>query len=283
MSDLPTRVYRPESALRHPYRLLREMVHDLCASRELAWRLFLRDVRARYRQSILGYVWAFVPPIVAAFTFLLLNRSGVLTTAETTIPYPVYLIVGTLLWQLFADAVASPIKTVNASKAMLSKISLPREAILLSGVLDVLFNFAIRLLLIVLVFAYYRITPPVTTPLAILGILGILLLGLMIGIMVTPVGLLYNDLGQALPTLLSVWMLFTPVVYMPPTQGPLAFLTRLNPVTPLIRTTRDLLTTGLVAQPWAAVWVSSAALLLLFLGWILYRLAMPYLVERFGG
>ena len=156
----------PDSALRHPWRLLREMFRDLLASRELAWRLFVRDISAKYRQSMLGYVWAFLPPVVATLTFSLLNRSGVLATGETGIPYPAYVMIGTLLWQVFADAINSPIKTVTASKAMLAKINLPREAILLSGVLEVLFNFLIRLVLLVILFICYGIVPPATAPLA---------------------------------------------------------------------------------------------------------------------
>lgn len=283
MSKLPTTIYTPESALRHPGRLVCEMFRDLLASRELAWRLFVRDISARYRQSMLGYVWAFLPPIVGTFTFVLLNRSGILKTGEVSIPYPAYVMIGTLLWQVFADAINSPIKTVIAAKSMLAKINFPREAILLSGVLEVLFNFLIRLVLLVAVFVYYRIVPPVTAPLALVAVLAIFCLGFMIGLILTPVGLLYTDIGQALTMVLSFWMLFTPVVYSPPSTGTLAVLTKLNPVSPLIVTAREWLAVGTATQFLPALCVFLVTLLLLFAGWILYRLAMPILVERMGG
>jgi lipopolysaccharide transport system permease protein len=259
------------------------MFRDLWASRELAWRLFVRDTSARYRQSMLGYVWAFLPPIVATFTFVLLNRSGVLSTAPTPIPYPAFVMVGTLLWQVFADAVNSPIKTVNAAKSMLVKINFPREAILLSGLYEVIFNFVIRLVLLFVVLGYYRILPAPTAPLAIAGVAAILCLGFMIGLLLTPVGLLYSDIGQALAMVLGFWMLFTPVVYSPPASGTLARLTRINPVSPLVVVTRDWLTLGATSQFLPAVTVFIVTLALLFAGWIIYRLAMPILVERMGG
>ncbi|MBN1474990.1 MAG: ABC transporter permease [Syntrophaceae bacterium] len=282
MIQLVKSIYTPESAIRHPIKLFQEMFRDLFASRELAWRLFVRDFSARYRQSFLGYLWAFLPPIVATFTFVLLNKSGILNVGALPLPYPVYVMIGTLLWQVFADAINSPIKTVTAAKTMLAKINFPREAILISGMLEVLFNFVIRLVLLIVIFVYYGIIPPMTAPLALIGVFAIFCLGLMIGIIITPIGVLYTDISQALSMILSFWMLFTPVVYKPPSTGILAQLTLLNPVSPLIVTTREWLAIGAASNVFAALIVFSITIVLLFAGWLLYRLAMPILVERMG-
>jgi lipopolysaccharide transport system permease protein len=282
MSKQQITIYTSESAIRHPGRLFGEMFSDLLDCRELAWRLFVRDLSARYRQSILGYVWAFLPPIVGTLTFVLLNRSGILAAGSIAIPYPAYVMIGTLLWQVFADAVNSPIKTVTAAKSMLAKINFPREAILMSGILDVLFNFAIRLVLLAGVYIYYQITPPATAPLALVAILAILCLGFMLGVILTPVGLLYTDIGQVLTMALSFLMLFTPVVYAPPASGTLSVITKINPVSPLIVTAREWLTVGATSQLVPSVCVFLVTLVLLFAGWILYRLAIPILVERMG-
>jgi lipopolysaccharide transport system permease protein len=228
-------------------------------------------------------VWAFLPPLVGTFTFVLLNRSGVLRTGELPVPYPAFVMLGTLLWQVFADAILSPMKTVTAAKSLLTKINVPKEAILVSGVLEVLFNFMIRLALLIGVLVYYGISPAATAPLAVVGFVAILCLGFMIGVLLTPVGILYADIGQALALLLTFWMLFTPVVYMPPSSGFLATLTRLNPVSPLIVTTREWLLLGATTQAGTALAVFGVTLVLLFMGWVLYRLAMPILVERIGG
>src|SRR5665213_561318 len=104
MSDLSITVYSPESPLRQPVKLARDMFRDLLASRELAWRLFVRDTSAQYRQSILGYVWAFIPPLVASLPFVFLNSQGVVSIKETSIPYPAYAMIGTIIWQVFVDA-----------------------------------------------------------------------------------------------------------------------------------------------------------------------------------
>ena len=107
---LPEVTYTPESLLRHPIKLARSMAHDLWASRELAWRLFVRNISAQYRQSLLGYLWAFLPPIFTTLIFVFLNSQKILNIGETGIPYPAYVMMGTLLWQGFVDALNSPIK-----------------------------------------------------------------------------------------------------------------------------------------------------------------------------
>lgn len=277
------RIYTPESAMRHPAKLFAEMLRDLIRSRELAWRLFVRDVSARYRQSALGYLWAFLPPLAATFTFVLLNRSGIVSPGDTGIPYPAFVLIGTVLWQTFADSISSPLKTLTAAKPMLAKINFPREALLLSGLLDVMFNFLIRMALVIAVLLYYWIAVPASFPLMLAGVFALVCLGFMIGLLLAPIALLYADVGQALTLVLSFWMLVTPVVYVGAATGALATVSNLNPVSPLIVTTRDWMTLGTATQLEPALWIFAATVFLLFFGWMFYRVTMPILIERMGG
>ena len=279
---LPEVVYTPESQLRHPRQLVRSMVFDLLASRELAWRLFVRNISAQYRQTMLGYLWAFLPPIVTTLTFVFLNSQNILSVGDTDIPYPAYVMVGTLLWQGFADALNSPIRLISSSRSMLARINFPREALILAGLGEVLFNFAIRLVLLLVVFIWFRIHVPTTVFLAPFGVLALMALGLMIGILLTPLGVLYQDIERGLAILLTMWFFVTPVVYPPPTRWPASLLAQLNPVSPLLITTRELLTTGTVSQPGGFLLITGIAFGLMLVGWVLYRVAMPHLVERMG-
>lgn len=269
--------------MRHPGHLFREMFRDLWASRELAWRLFIRDMSSRYRQSVLGYVWAFLPSIVSTCTFVLLGKSGILGRSDPRMPYPIFVLIGMLLWQAFADAITSPNKAVSGGRPMLAKINFPREALLIAGVLEVVFNLLIRFALLAPVCVYYRIVPPpMTALLAVFGIAAIVCLGFMIGLLLTPVGLLYADVNQALSLGLTFWMLISPVIYVPPSTGVLAVLTKINPVSPLILSTREWLTVGGVSQLVPSLLIFAGTQVFLVIGWVLYRLAMPILVERMG-
>jgi lipopolysaccharide transport system permease protein len=273
-------VYTPESKIRHPLRMVRAMGRDLLASRELAWRLLVRDISAQYRQSLFGMVWAFVPPLITAATLTFARNAGVVNIGETDIPYPAYVMFSMALWQTFTEALTGPIQAVNAAKPMLAKINFPREAIVLAKLGQVLFNFGIKLLLIVALFLWFRIPVPWTVVLAPVALLHLVGFGTALGLWLAPIGALYQDVNRALPLVMSPWLLLTPVVYPPPQSGIFGTIVQLNPVTPLLVTTRELATVGTVSHP-VGFWVASGlALVLLLLGWLLYRLAMPFIVER---
>src|SRR3979411_2486820 len=268
MAELEITTYTPESPLRHPGRLFMELFRALMASRGLAWRLFVRDTSAQYRQSILGYVWAFIPPLVASLPFVFLNSQGVVGIKNTAIPYPAYAMIGTIIWQVFVDSLNSPLKTVTTAKVMLARINFPREAILLSGLGQVVFSFLIRLVLLVAVFGWFRITPPATAILFPLGILSLIMVGFMIGILITPIGILYSDVPQMIPVIAMALMFLTPVLSPPAERGLAAMLAKWNPLSPLVIVTRDWLTTGVTTHAMAFVLVSVTAAVLLFVGWV---------------
>ena len=101
----------------------------------MGWRggsLFETSART-YRQSILGYLWVFIPPLFASLPFIYLNAQGVMRIENTPIPYAAYALIGTTIWQVFVDALNAPLRTINAARAMITRINFPREAILLIG------------------------------------------------------------------------------------------------------------------------------------------------------
>lgn len=255
---------------------------DVLRSRELAARLFIRDLRAQYRNSVLGYVWVIAPPLLASVPFIFLNSSGVVRMAETPIPYAAFAVIGTVIWQTFTDALNSPLRVMNASRAMLTRISFPREAILLSGLMQVGFSFLMRLVLVATVFVVFSLSVPSTAPLFLLGMMSMALAGFAIGLVLTPPGLLYGDVQQALPLANTSLMLLTPVLYPRPTSGLAAAISAVNPLTPLVTTTRDWLTTGAPDHLTPFVVVTAATVTFLAVGWITYRVALPHLIARLG-
>ena len=273
-------VYTPDSHLRKPGLLVREMLADLIASRGLAWRLFVRNISAQYRQGMLGYLWAFLPPLFTMSVWVFLNSQKIINVDDPGMPYPVFVLTGTVLWQTFADAINSPLKMVNESKGMLAKINFPREALILAGVGEVLFNFAIRLLLLVAIFIWFQTPVPATIPLVLPGILALIVLGLMFGVLLAPLGVLYSDVGRGLSILTGFWFFLTPVIYPMPKSGVAAVLAQLNPVTPVLITVREWLTLGSASQLTGFWIVSGFSILFLLFGWLLYRIAMPHLIER---
>ncbi|WP_414622877.1 ABC transporter permease [Calothrix sp. CCY 0018] len=278
--SFPRVVHRPESQMRHPLQLFKNMWRDLLASRELAWRLMVRDISAQYRQSFLGFLWAVIPAVVLAATFTFAKDGGVVNIGDTDIPYPAYVMFSMTLWQTFVESLQGPIQAVAAAKAMVAKISFPREALILAKVGEVFFNFGIKLILIIALFIWFQIPVTWSVILAPVALIHLILLGTSIGVLLAPMSALYQDFSKGITLATSFWLFLTPVVYPVPTDGVFGSIVKLNPVTPLLVTTRELATTGVISEP-QGFWIASLiAIVGLLVAWVVYRLSMPYVVER---
>jgi lipopolysaccharide transport system permease protein len=279
-SSATVRIYTPESSLRRPEVLFGEMIRDLRASRWLAWRLTVRDISAQYRQTFLGILWALIMPLATTVTWIFLSASGVVRVADTALPYPVYVFTGTMLWAIFVDALNAPLQKTAEARSMLSKINFPREALVLSGILQTLFNGAIRVSLMLGAVFAMGLRPGWNLALLPCAIFSLILAGSAVGLLLTPIGSLYTDVGRGTSLIMQFLMYLTPVVFPLPKEGWVKFLFEWNPLTPLILTARDWLTGFAPEFLGYYLIVNGFLLALLFLVWIAYRAAMPILVER---
>ena len=281
--SLPVRVYSPEPLLGHPVTLVKKIFSDIYAGRELAWRLFIRDLSAQYRQTYFGYLWAFLPPLVASLTFIFLNSQGIVNIDTGGIPYPAFAMMGTLLWQVFVDAITCAPTALNGAKPMLAKINFPREAILMGGLYMVIFNFLIRLILVAGVMIFWKVIPTATILFFPVAMGAILVTGFAIGLALTPIAGFYGDVGRVIPMVTGFWMLLTPVVYPARTEGLAGILATWNPISPLIVTARESLTGQDLSLLLPFAIIAVASLIATFLGLVGFRIAMPHLIARMGG
>jgi len=284
---MQTKTYSSKPSITKPIEFIRLMWADICISRELALAIAKRDIKVMYRQSFLGYIWAFLPVLGTTGVFLFLKSGGAFTTTNSEIPYPVYLLIGTILWQVFADAVNGPLKVVNSSRAMIVKINFPREALILAGISMTLFNFIVRLLILIPALIYFAYKNQYSFSLDSLflfpvSLFAVILLGYTIGVLLTPIGMLYKDIGMGIQMLLMFWMFLTPVVMTIPESGFLAEVMRFNPASSVIDTARSWLLGYEATLLCEFVVVTVVSVIFLFIGWILYRVALPHVIVRLG-
>ena len=267
-------VYRPDSALGHPLRFAGQAVDDLRHSTGVAWQLFRRDLHARHRRTWLGYAWLLLPSIATTLLWVYVQSRRIVGIAPTAIPYPVYVLTGTVLWQVFVDALNAPLQQLRAGQQLITRSRVPHEALILSGLLDVLFNAAVRLSVVAAVLILWRTPVDSSLLLVPLGVAALALAGLTLGTFAAPLGMLYDDVGRAMQLVTSFWFFLTPVIY--PASGVLRF----NPVTPLLDSTRNWLTAGHASPGFALV--AAATIPALLLAWSFHRLARPHLIARLG-
>jgi lipopolysaccharide transport system permease protein len=260
----------------------REIIRELPEAHELGYRLFKRNIKAMYRQSLLGFAWALFPPLITAALWIFLRGNNVMSFGETDVPYPVFVLVGTMLWQIFTEAILAPLKAITTNKSMLVKINIPREGLLLSGIYEVIFNVLIKIFLLALIFIAFRQPVTISAIWVIPGILSIMICGFAIGLILTPVGMLYTDIQRGLTIILPFLMYLTPVIYPMPKEGMVALIMKINPMAVLLVETRNWFTSQPVLDLNMFLIYTGVFILLNIFALMIFRISMPMIIERSG-
>lgn len=273
-------VYDEARERRLGLRVWSQMFRDLWGARELVARLIQRDISVRYRQSILGYIWALIPPIVTVAIFTFLVRHRAFPIGALPLPYPVYALTGMTLWGLFAGSLSACTASLVNAGSLVTKINFPKETLVIAAVGQPLFDFALRLLPVIGVFIWYNVVPAWQSVFIVLLLLPVVLTAVGLGFLLSITNLVIRDVANAVGMVLSFGMFFAPVLYPPPVRWPFYLVNVLNPFSPVLRAMHDLLATGRVTQP--ALLLASAlfALLVFLVGWRVFRLTMPRVAER---
>ena len=137
--ELPITVYTSESPLRRPVKLFGDMTRDLVASPRASPGGSSSGTPGRNIATACSAIFGvLIPPLIASLPFIFLNAQGVIRIAETPLPYGAYAMLGTTIWQVFTDALNSPLRAISGALSILELASeFPREALLLSGLMQV--------------------------------------------------------------------------------------------------------------------------------------------------
>lgn len=279
--DKHIRVYRPDAQFRMGFfRVWREMLSELVNSRELVWRLFMRDFSGKYKQSVLGVFWALLMPLILVGVFVFLNRSGVLNIGDTGIPYPVYALLGLSIWQLFATGLIACTNSLVQGGAMIVKINFPKESLVIASLAQSVFEFLVRIALLVGVFAIYKVVPSWTTIFLPVVLIPLLLLTLGLGLIFALLNVLIRDVANIV-TLATTFLLFlTPVLYPAPSTGLFVSINQFNPLAILVSGPRDLVVNGYLTDPLEFAGASFFSLFLFLIAWRVFHLVEPRMAER---
>src|SRR5215471_10660442 len=209
-------------------------LRDLWSYRELLYFLTWRDVKVRYKQTLLGATWAIIQPLFAMLIFTLFfgRLAGV---PSDGIPYQLFAFAGLLPWMFFSNAVTTSGNSLVGSSHLITKVYFPRIIIPAAAVMAGLVDFAIAFVILAGLMAYYRV--PLVWSMSLLPVLVSLtvLIALGVGMWTSALNVKYRDVRHALPFVIQIWMFITPIIY-PASIVPQRWqwLLSLNPLTGMI-------------------------------------------------
>jgi lipopolysaccharide transport system permease protein len=251
-------------------------LRELWQFRDLLYFLTWRDVKIRYKQTLLGATWAILQPVMLMVIFLIcFNRMAGVSSGD--LPYPLFVYAGLLPWTFFATAINNSSNSVVGSERLITKIYFPRLAIPFASVAAAAVDSFMAFSLLLAMVLYYRlqgypVAPGLGLLLAPVLFGGVVLVAAGVGTGIAALNVKYRDFRYVIPFMVQVWMFATPTIYMQPrdsgdVQG-FYFLLELNPLVGLVAGFRASMLGG--PLPWVQLAVSGACAIGLFLIGCLY-------------
>lgn len=229
-------------------------LRDLWNYRELIGFMTWRDIIVRYKQTLLGVLWAILRPVLTMVVFSLIF-GGLAKLPSDNIPYPIFSFAAILPWELFSKALSDASRSLVQNSSMITKIYFPRMILPLASVISGLVDFMIALIILIVMMLFYRITPTSNIWMLPLFLILALATSLGVGLWLSAANVMYRDINYILPFITQLWLYITPVAYsntLIPEQW--QFVYALNPMAGVVQGFRWVLL-GTEA-PGNLIWVS---------------------------
>lgn len=202
---------RPVTVIEPPSGLLSMNLGEVWRYRDLLMLLAWRDISARFRQSLVGYGWAVLKPLISAMIYTLVF--SIFARIETDVPYPIFAFAALIPWMYFATSLGGITGSIVGGGALLTKVYFPRLVLPLASVIVGLVEVLLQLVIIAGLMVYYQYTPGWPVLCLPVFILLAVLTALAFGIWLTALNVKYRDVGMAVPFVIQIWMYLCPIVY----------------------------------------------------------------------
>lgn len=254
---------------------------ELIYYRELFFFFTWRDIKVKYKQAALGFLWAILQPLTMMLIFTLIFSKG-LKVSSDGIPYPVFALSGLVIWNIFSTGLLNSANSMVANANIIRKIYFPRLIIPMSSILTALFDFCFALIIYIVVVLYYHAGTdwlkviyclPLSLLLTVVTTFGL-------GTFLAALNVKYRDFQYVIPFLIQFLLFINPVVYSSAVfkEGILFWIMRLNPLANAINLSRGAFTGAPI--DWTGVGLSSmVALVLLVTGIMVFRKTEAYFAD----
>lgn len=258
-----------ELVIRPKYGLLDLNWQELKEYRELLFFLALREIKIRYKQTIMGASWALLQPFFTMIVFTLIF-GRLAQMPSDGIPYPIFSYSGLLLWTYFSNALSQSSNSLVDNAPLLSKVYMPRIFIPTAPCLSGLLDYGIAMSILAIMMVYYRFMPGISILLLPLIILLTFMLVSGVGYWLSSICVKYRDVKFILPFFIQLLLFVSPVIYPANIVGEnLQWLLYLNPLTGLISAHRACLL-GHIPVDFVGLGISAILTIVIFVSGILY-------------
>ena len=265
MSNVPIKIIRPKKTFS-----LGD-IEEIWDYRELLYFFTWRDIKVRYKQTVIGILWAVFQPFIIMIVFSVFFGKLAKMPSEG-IPYPIFVYTGLLFWQFFSGALGEASNTLISNSSIITKVYFPRLILPIADTVTKLADFFFASIVLIGLMIYYGYTPSLT---------GVFLMPVLLilsflsavggGLILSSINVRYRDVRYVLPFFMQILLFVTPVIYPPSIAGKYSWVLLLNPMSGIIENARaGILGTGPI--DWGSLLVSGAVGAILFvIGIIVFK------------
>ena len=255
------------------------IMQNLMKYKDLFWQLTFREIKARYKQSVLGYAWAILVPLLNLL-ILSIVFSHVFKVPTGDIPYPIFLFVALVPWMFLTNSIAAATGSVMANASLITKVRLPKEILPLTAVSSKMVDLFLTSIVLIIFLNLYHISFKPT--LIFVPVIFIVQLMLIYGFsfLLSATNVFYRDVENVLGVFLNFWMYLTPVLYssaLVPENFRLFFF--LNPMTGIINAYREVILYGNFPDWSAFLYSAFFSIILFFTGLSFFRRRAKYFAD----
>lgn len=246
---------------------------------DLFWQLTFREIKARYKQSVLGYAWAIIVPLLNLLV-LSIVFSYIFRVPTGNIPYPIFLFVALVPWMFFTSSVTAATGSIMANASLITKVRLPREILPIAAISSKFIDFLLTALVLSIFLIIYQIPPSPSLIFIPLILFVQLMLTAGISFILSATNVFFRDIENILGVFLTIWMYLTPVLYpfeLIPKN--LKFLFFVNPMTSVINAYRDAILYGRFPHSLSFLYAFLFSAVILISGWIYFRKRSKYFAD----
>lgn len=254
-------------------------IRELWTYRELLYFFTWRDLKVRYKQTLIGAAWAILQPFITMIVFTVFFGKLAQVPSDG-VPYPIFVYVGLLFWQFFSTALSETSNVLIANQPIITKVYFPRLILPISTVFTKFVDFVVAALVLVGLMIYYGYVPHLA---------GFILVPLLLiitfmasiggGLCLASINVKYRDVRYALPFFIQILLFVTPVIYPASIAGKYSWLLAFNPMTGVIQSARAALL-GTTVLNWQLLGISSVAcLVILIIGIVYFKKVERYFAD----
>ena len=283
---LPKNIIRPNQRFEKGFiSSFTDAVRNIICLRELVYQLFRRDFFAVYKKSFIGYAWIIVSPVAGIISWTFLHKMNIIRPGDVGVPYPVYVLIGTMVWGLFMGIFSFVMNAMDVYRFMIMKTKFPHEVIFAAQILIRLSQFSISFIIISILLLIFKVINLWGILLFPLVIIPLLLFSLSLGLLVSILSVISYDFKRIITGTIGLVMFITPVIYSADVIKNywLRKMILINPLTYLVCSVRDIVLYNRLYATNEYYLCSLLSIILLILSWRIFYVSEDKIIERMIG